>query len=271
MAPRNHTTATRSFGTALRCSREAHQPKISQRQLAERMHVSESLVAAWESGRQHPKPEYLPALVAALGIGTDVLLKILGELMEGETAPEWTDKWRAIEESAAMLLSYEHSYVNGILQIEDYARPIIQSAQPCADISGKLKDRLDRSGILRKEDAPTAVFIMDARVLFNRVVSAEVMHAQMLALIEASKLPNVMIQIFPEEAGFHPAQTGAFMIAKPAGTEVVYQDGTWRGHVFEDDHDIVQFDRIWMSIQTQALNSKDSIQMIEEAAEKWRK
>lgn len=269
MTPRNHTTATRSFGMALRNIREAKRPKVSQRQLAERMHVSESLVAAWESGRQHPKPEYLPSLISILEIGTDVLLKILGELMEGETAPEWTDKWRAIEESAAMLLSYEHSYVNGILQIKEYAQPIIQFAQPRADVSGKLKDRLARSAILHKEDAPTAVFIMDARALFNRVVSAEVMHAQMLALIEASKLPNVMIQIFPEDAGFHPGQTGAFMMAKLEGTEVVYQDGTWRGHVFEDGHDIAQFDRIWMSIQTQALNKRDSLRVIEEAAEKW--
>ncbi|RKS71178.1 transcriptional regulator with XRE-family HTH domain [Actinomadura pelletieri DSM 43383] len=270
MAPRNHTTATRSFGMALRTFREARHPKISQRQLAERMHVSESLVAAWESGRQHPKPEYLPALVATLEIGTEDLLKILGDLMEGETSPEWTDRWRAIEETADMLLSYEHSYVNGILQTEEYAQPLIQFTQPRADVSGKVKERLNRAAILHSDNAPTIVFIMDARVLYNRVASADIMHAQMLALIEASMLPNVMIQIHPEDAGFHPGQNGAFMIAKVEGAEVVYQDGTWRGHVLEDDHDIAQFDRIWMTIQTQALNKRDSLKVIEEAAEKWK-
>lgn len=269
MAPRNHTTATRSFGTALRSIREARQPKISQRQLAERMHVSESLVAAWESGRQHPKPEYLPGLVATLEIGTDVLLKILGELMEGETAPEWTDKWRAIEDAADILLSYEHSFIPGILQTEDYARPLVQFTQPLGDASQRLNSRMSRKEILQKEEAATCSFVIQERALYNLVAAPSVMHEQMHALIEASQRPNVTIQILPDDAGCHPGQAGAFMIAKIEGREFVYQDGTWRGHVMEDEHDVTEFDRIWLAIQSETFNKRASLEQIEKAVGHW--
>jgi DNA-binding transcriptional regulator YiaG len=267
MAARNHTTARRSFGTEIRAARDALE--ITRSELAKIMHVSVGLVQAWETGRQHPKHAYVEQLISILKISPDVWLRILEELMEGETSPEWTDRWKTIENAAHMLLSYEHSFVPGLLQIEDYARALIQCGQPLADITDKLKERLGRQEILRKEDAPTTVFIMDARVLNNHVVSAHVMREQLLALVEVAKLPNVMIQIFPEDAGFHPGQTGAFLIAKLDGTEVVYQDGTWRGHVLEDDHDVAEFGRIWMTIQTSSLNQQASLEMIEKAAEKW--
>jgi DNA-binding transcriptional regulator YiaG len=267
MANRNHTTARRSFGKEIRVARDAKE--ITRVALAKMLNVSESLVQAWETGRQPPKHEYLTKLITILEIGPDVLLKILEELMEGETSPEWTDRWKAVEKVAHMLLSYEHSFIPGLLQTEDYARALIQRGQPLADITDKLRDRLSRQEILRNEDAPTCVFIMDARVLSNRVESAQVMHDQILSLIEVSKLPNVMIQIFPEAAGFHSGQTGAFLIAKLEGAEVVYQDGTWRGHVLEDDHDVAEFDRIWMTIQTSALNKQESLEAIEKAVEKW--
>lgn len=267
MTSRNHLTARGVFGMELRAAREAK--GMSTADLAKEMIVSESLVRAWESGRQAPKAQYLPKLISALGIDRDVLLRILVDLMDGETSPEWTGKWRSIEESAHMLLSYEHSFVPGLLQTEDYARALVQRGQPRGDVTDKLRDRMARQGVLRKEDAPTCVFIMDERVLRNHVESAQVMRDQMTSLIEAASLPDVMIQIFPEEAGFHSGQTGAFLIAKVEGAEIVYQDGTWRGHVLEDDHDVAEFDRIWMTIQTSALNQRSSLELIETAVGKW--
>ncbi|WP_165975503.1 helix-turn-helix domain-containing protein [Actinomadura rubrisoli] len=269
MAPRNHTTATRSFGTAIRTIRESKQPKISQRQLAELMHVSESLVAAWESGRQHPKPAYLPQLISILEIDTGMLLRILGDLMEGETSPEWTDRWSTIEDAADILLSYEHSFIPGILQVENYARPVVQFTQPLGDVSQKLNSRMSRKEILQKEDAAICSFIIQERALYNLVGSPAVMREQMHALIEEAHRPNVTIQVLPDDAGCHPGQAGAFMIAKLEGNEYVYQDGTWRGHVMEDEHDITEFARIWLTIQAETFNKKASIELIEKVEEQW--
>lgn len=267
MAARNHTTARRSFGREIRTAREAKD--MTRPELAKIMLVSVGLVQAWESGRQYPKHEYVEKLISVLGISPDVFRKILEELMEGEISPEWTGRWTTIEKEAHMLLSYEHSFVPGLLQTEDYAHALIRRGQPLGDITDKVRDRLARQEILRKEDAPTCVFIMDERVLNNRVESPALMHDQMCALIEAARHPSLMIQVVPEEAGFHSGQTGAFMIARIEGGQVVYQDGTWRGHVLEDEHEAAEFDRIWMSIQTSALNKQASLEAIEKAVKRW--
>ena len=37
----------------------------------------------------------------------------------------------------------------------------------------------------------------------------------------------------------------------------------------EDDHDVAEFGRLWMMIQTSALNRQASLEMIEKAVEKW--
>jgi transcriptional regulator with XRE-family HTH domain len=238
-------------------------------ELAKELFVSESLVAAWESGRQVPKVEYMVRLIKVLTFEPEIVVRILEDLVEGEVSPEWTGKWLAIEKMADMLLSYEHSIIPGLLQTPEYAETVLQQTQPLVDISEKLTDRLKRQEILQGEDAPTVVFIIDERVLRNRVKIATVMHAQILKLIEMAKLPNVITQIIPNEAGHHPGQAGAFMIAKFNGSEVVYQDGTWRGQVLEDSRDVAAFSRMWMNAQSAALDRMASLDLIEKVAKEW--
>lgn len=267
MGSGNHQTARGFLGREIRRARDDQ--KLTRKAIADILHVSPELVAAWESGRQPPLPKYLNELVRMLEFGPDILLRFLDDLVDGEVSPEWTGKWRTIEECADMLLSYEHSFVPGLLQSEEYARALIQHGQPAADINDKLTDRINRQELIHQEDAPTCVFILDERILRNRVVSAPIMAEQMHKLIEASKLPNVIIQVFPEDAGFHLGQSGAFMIAKFEGKEVVYQDGTWRGEVLENSDDVAAFSRIWVTMQTEALNQASSLGLIEEAVRRW--
>ena len=269
MGSGNHQTARGFLGKEIRQARDDQ--KMTRKALAEILHVSPELVAAWESGRQPPKSHYLTQLINILEFGPEVWLRILDELVDGEVSPEWTGKWRTIEEGADMLLSYEHSFIPGLLQTEGYARPLIQASQPLGDISGKLNDRMNRQAILGKEDAPTCAFIIQERELFNLVDSPKTMHEQMLRVLELVKLPNVMVQVYPDTAGFHPGQNGAFMIAKFEGKEVIYQDGTWRGHVLESDDDVAEFSRIWVTIQGDAFNRTSSLERIEMAAQQWSK
>jgi Domain of unknown function (DUF5753) len=211
-------------------------------------------------------------LIKVLTFGPEILVRILEDLVEGEVSPEWTGKWLAIEKLADMLLSYEHSIIPGLLQTSEYAETVLQQAQPRVDISEKLADRLKRQEILQGlqgDEAPTVVFIMDERVLRNRVKDAKIMREQILRLIELARLPNVIIQIIPNEAGHHPGQNGAFMIAKFNGSEVVYQDGTWRGQVLEDTRDVAAFSRMWMNAQSAALDKTASLDLIEKVAKEW--
>jgi hypothetical protein len=165
-----------------------------------------------------------------------------------------------------MLLSYEHSVIPGLLQIEAYAQTVLQQGQPLADVTDKMQSRLGRQEILRGEDAPTCVFIMNEHVLRNRVGSVTTMRDQMSALVGASNLPSLIIQIIPDDRGYHPGQTGAFMLARFEGNEFAYQDGTWRGQVMEDIADTAAFSRIWMNLHAIALDKRTSLELIERVA-----
>ncbi|MGI8334540.1 helix-turn-helix domain-containing protein [Actinomadura scrupuli] len=272
MATGNHMTAREFLGREIRRAREARSVngrKMGRPELARELFVSESLVAAWESGRQIPKVDYVLRLIKVLRFDPEILVRILEDLVEREVSPEWTGKWLAIEKMADLLLSYEHAIVPGLLQTPEYAETVLRQAQPLADIGGNLADRLKRQEILQGEDAPTVVFVLDERVLRNRVGGATIMNAQISKLIEMANLPNVIIQIIPDEAGHHPAQAGAFMIAKFKGVEVVYQDGTWRGQVLEDCRDVAAFSRLWMNTQSAALDRTASLDLMEKAAAEW--
>jgi Domain of unknown function (DUF5753) len=209
-------------------------------------------------------------LIKVLTFGPEILVRILEDLVEGEVSPEWTGKWLAIEKLANMLLSYEHSVVPGLLQTPEYADTVLRFSQHLSlDVAEKIQTRLGRQEILRADDAPSAVFVMDERVLRNLIGNAKIMHDQLLSLVDFAKLPNVIIQIIPNEAGYHLGQAGAFMIAKFNGTEVVYQDGTWRGQVLEDIEDVAAFSHIWMNLHGSAMNKTASIALIEKVTEEW--
>ena len=48
---------------------------ISQAKLAEKLHVLQSTVAMWETGRNMPSADKLPAMAAALGCSIDALFE----------------------------------------------------------------------------------------------------------------------------------------------------------------------------------------------------
>ncbi|MCD0452225.1 helix-turn-helix domain-containing protein [Actinocorallia sp. API 0066] len=260
-------TARVFLGKELRLARDAH--GVTRAALAKKLFCSDSLIAAWESGRQVPRSDQLAALLTALSTESPILLRLLEDLVETEVAPEWTGRWLAVEKDAVSLLSYEHSIIPGLLQTEQYAHILIRKGQPFGDIGGKLQSRMDRQGIFAKDEPPTCVFIMDERVLHNQVGDANLMHDQLTKVIEVAKSPNVFVHVIPENAGYHVAHNGAFMIARFEGQDVVYQDGVWRGQVFGDQRDVQEFPRIWANAQSMALPKNTSLQIIEKAAQQW--
>jgi hypothetical protein len=56
--------------------------------------------------------------------------------------------------------------------------------------------------------------VVDEAALRRPVGGPEVMRAQLERLIDATKLPNVTLQVLPFGAGAHPAMVGAFSILR---------------------------------------------------------
>jgi len=122
-----------------------------------------------------------------------------------------------LESAATLIRTYEGQLVPGLLQTEDYLRAMIGGARPDTspeEIQRRVALRLTRQTLLERADAPRLWAVVDEAALRRPVGGAEVMRAQLERLIDATKLPNVVLQILPFGAGAHPAMVGAFSILR---------------------------------------------------------
>jgi hypothetical protein len=104
------------------------------------------------------------------------------------------------------------------------------------EIDNLVEARLARQAILTRDDPPAPLLwaLIDVGVLYRPVAPAEVMHDQLMYLVEVSRRPNVTIQVMPYGAGGHTGLLGAFVIADLEGSlSIVYVEDITYGRVFE--------------------------------------
>lgn len=132
-----------------------------------------------------------------------------------DVLPEWFSVFVSLEGEASLIRAYEPHYVPGLLQTEDYARAVLRAGKPHADddeIERGVTLRMQRQSVLTKAGAPLLWVVMDETVLRRPIGGPSVMRGQVDRLIEATRMPNVRLQVMPFTAGPHPAMYGPFHI-----------------------------------------------------------
>ncbi|HWS37339.1 MAG TPA: helix-turn-helix transcriptional regulator [Actinoplanes sp.] len=146
----------------------------------------------------------------------------------GDVLPTWFQAYLGLEAASSLIRTYEIQFVPGLLQTPDYARAVIMLGHAGAssdEITRRVDVRLQRQQILTRPGGPQLWAVIDEAVLRRPIGGVEVMRAQIEALIEASKLPSVRLQIIPFQAGGHAAAGGPFAILRfpePELPDVVY-------------------------------------------------
>jgi hypothetical protein len=187
------------------------------------------------------KIPYLQLLLKAYGV-TDDEAEGFVQLAEDANKPGWWQRFHdvlpgwfsmhvSLEGAAALIRQYEPHFVPGLLQTEDYARGVLRSGaigqtRP-EDIERLVALRMQRQELLTRQDAPRLWVVMDETVLRRPVGGPEVMRAQIDKLLEATKLPNVTLQVAPFASGPHPGTYGPFVLfrfAMPELPDMVYSE-----------------------------------------------
>ncbi|MEV5706718.1 helix-turn-helix transcriptional regulator [Actinoallomurus sp. NPDC052274] len=261
-------TARQFVGKEIRRARESKQ--LTRAELAKTFPVSESLVASWENGRLIPKPEYLPHLISSLGLPA-LILRILDDLVSREVAPEWLGKWTEAEADSSALLAFAPLVVPGLLQTDDYARAVLCLGKPAPlDLEGQVSVRLARQKVLTREDPPLYHAVLDEAVIRRPVGGPEVMHDQLMRLVELSRRDHIIVQVIPFSVGAHAGFAGGpIELASIDGAEVAYVDNALRGDVIEKTEDVAAIRRLWQMLSAKALHEEASIELITKAAETW--
>jgi transcriptional regulator with XRE-family HTH domain len=135
----------------------------------------------------------------------------------GDLLPSWFRTYVDLEAAAALIRTYEGQFVPGLLQTDDYMRAVVQGAHledSGEELGRRVRLRMARQTLLTREQPPRLWAVIDEAALRRPIGSPGVMRGQLERLLEASKLPNVTLQILPFAAGAHPAMVGSFSILR---------------------------------------------------------
>jgi hypothetical protein len=134
----------------------------------------------------------------------------------GDVLPQWFRAYVDLESAAALIRTYEGQFVPGLLQTDDYMRAVIHQAslESSEEVGRRVRLRMARQTVLTREHPPRLWAVVDEAALRRPVGGREVMRGQLERLIDATKLPNVTLQILPFAGGAHPAMVGSFSILR---------------------------------------------------------
>ncbi|WP_243711423.1 helix-turn-helix transcriptional regulator [Actinomadura sp. KC216] len=214
------------LGSQLRRLRE--QKGVTRQDAGYVIRASESKISRLELGRVSFKERDVDDLLSLYGVSDKTEREALLQLAREANTPGWWHRYNdvlpgwfqtyvGLEESAALIRTYELQFVPGLLQSEGYARAVIRLGNAGAaehEIDQRVELRMQRQGRLTGPEAPRLWAVVDEGALKRPIGGPEVMRGQFEHLIEMSKLPNVTIQIMPFRFGGHAAEGGAFTILR---------------------------------------------------------
>jgi transcriptional regulator with XRE-family HTH domain len=207
---------------------------MTREQAAEAIRASEWKIHRLENGQVGFKERDIVDLLALYGVDDPVQVVefvILARQANvpgwwhhyGDLLPQWFRAYVDLESVATLIRTYEGQLVPGLLQTEDYTRALLGGAQlddTPEEAERRVALRLGRQALLARERAPRLWAVVDEAALRRPVGGRQVMREQLERLIEATKRPNVTLQVLPFAAGAHPAMVGAFSVLRFADQEL---------------------------------------------------
>jgi hypothetical protein len=214
------------LGAQLRRLREGR--GISREDAGWEIRASGSKISRMELGRVSFKERDVADLLSMYGVAAaqerDALLGLARQANNpgwwhhfGDILPNWFQSYLGLEAAASLIRTYEIQFVPGLLQTPEYARAVIllgHSGAVAAEIDRRVELRNQRQSILNRPHPPQLWAVIDEAVLRRPIGGVEVMRKQIEALIDASRLSNVRLQIIPFNAGGHAAAGGPFAILR---------------------------------------------------------
>jgi uncharacterized protein DUF5753/helix-turn-helix protein len=214
------------LGAHLRRLREAR--GVSREDAGWEIRSSESKISRMELGRVSFKERDVADLLVLYGVDDqderDRLLALAREANTpgwwhrfGDVLPNWFQSYLGLEAAAALIRTYEVQFVPGLLQTKEYARSVVRLGHGRAhpeEIERRVSVRIARQHVVTRPSPPQVWAVVDEAALRRPIGGAEVMRTQIEALIEATALPNVKLQVLPFHVGGHAAAGGPFAILR---------------------------------------------------------
>lgn len=185
------------------------------------------------------------------------------------------DMYLGLEGDAEELVTFESDLVPGLLQTEAYARALVQipgKGKPRNEdeIDKRVRLRLERQSVLRRESNPLALDVILSEPVLRRPLGGHAVMADQLRHInDVGKLPNVTVRVAPLSPDPHLGlDTGPFVILRFPGEEppIAFSDGFLGDNYFKEQEEIDRYEEAFENIAEHALSARDSCAFIERVA-----
>ncbi|HLI37326.1 MAG TPA: helix-turn-helix transcriptional regulator [Streptosporangiaceae bacterium] len=251
-----------TFTGELRARRE--QVGLLQREFAEKAHVSLSSVKQYEAGKKKPGREFAAWCDDFYGCpGTFVRLY---DGMVAESYPSWFGPRVLLEDRAARIHEWEMRGIPGLLQTRAYASAVIRACRPYdagEDLDRDVAARIERQGILMRDDPPKLWVVLGEGVLRQAVGGARVMREQLGHLLSLAESRGIVLQVLPFTVTDAPGVDGpAALFEFDDGPAVAYLEGWGSGRILEDPKEVAEIATALSMIKGCALSPADSAQLM---------
>ena len=271
------TVRRRRLGTELRRLREAHSIKLEE--VADQLGVAASTLSRIETGKAPTRSAYLTAMLEMYGVDDPGQRQVLIDMArEGHRKGWWAAYedvlptgfgiYVGLEAEASSLRAFESVVVHGLLQTEDYARAVMTTVRrklAAEEIERNVALRMQRQEALLREEPLELWLILDESVVRRTIGGPELMHSQLVHLVDASLRSNVMLQVLPFSSGPHPFLNGPFcLIEFPEryDPDVVYTEGVAGQAYLERDKEVRACAEGFDLLRAAALSPADSTDLI---------
>jgi transcriptional regulator with XRE-family HTH domain len=186
----------------------------------------------------------------------------------GDLLPSWFRTYVDLEAAAALIRTYEGQFVPGLLQTDDYMRAVVRGAHledNSEEVGRRVRLRMARQTLLTREQPPRLWAVIDEAALRRPVGGPGVMRGQLERLLDASKLPNVTLQILPFAAGAHPAMVGSFSILRFPDEElpdVVYLEHLTSASYLNKAEEVDRYLHVMESICVRAAPPERTVELL---------
>ncbi|HKR50059.1 MAG TPA: helix-turn-helix transcriptional regulator [Pseudonocardiaceae bacterium] len=160
--------------------------------------------------------------------------------------PDWFDMYLGLEQTCAVIRSYEPQLVPGLLQTRKSARAAIQLSYPnesTDDIECRSALRMARQETLIQSGRPNLWAVIGEAALW-RFDERSAIREQIQHLIDMAELPNITLQVIPFYSGGHVAIGGPFSIlrfSEPDLPDIVYLEQLTGALYLDEGHDVQHY------------------------------
>ena len=247
---------------------------VATERAAQVIDVSPSTLRRIESGRVGIKAPALAALLNEYGVTDEDQRETLLTMARTGKQRGWWAKYGdlpavyrqyiGLESAAQEIHNFETMVVPGLLQTADYTRAILaeSASRPTPEaVEQRVAARLERQKLIT-QGTLNLVAVIDEAVLHRQIGGPKIMRAQLTALIEASKLRNVTLQVIPFREGAYASMLSSFHILWfPGGPGVVYIESL-TGDLYAEGDDVERCTVVFNSLRSSASSPSASATMI---------